>query len=47
MPKNSRFTAGAEPADDLTLLVVRWQGDPALTRTRLAPTAAALDDDFS
>ena len=38
------FTAGAEPADDLTLLVVRWQGDPALTRTHVAPTAS-LDDE--
>jgi len=43
----ARFTAGAEPADDLTLLVVRWQGDPALTRTRLAATPATLDDEPS
>ena len=40
----ARFTAGAEPADDLTLLVLRWQGDPARARMRMAP-AAALDDE--
>jgi adenylate cyclase len=40
----ARFTAGAEPADDLTLLVVRWHGDPTLTRMRLAPSVSVEDD---
>ena len=26
-----RFVAGAEPADDLAILVVRWEGPPAVS----------------
>jgi hypothetical protein len=30
----ARFTDGAEPADDLTLMVMRWAGED---RMRIAP----------
>jgi serine phosphatase RsbU (regulator of sigma subunit) len=40
----SRFTDGADPADDLTLLVLRWEGDAAIHRARRAQPAA-LDDE--
>jgi serine phosphatase RsbU (regulator of sigma subunit) len=39
-----RFADGAEPADDLTLMVLRWDGDPADRRTRISQPAA-LDDE--
>jgi adenylate cyclase len=40
----ARFTDGAEPADDLTLLVLRWEGDAAMMRA-LHAQAAVLDDE--
>jgi CHASE2 domain-containing sensor protein len=39
-----RFAEGTEPADDLTLLVLRWDGDPAQHRTRLAHATALGDE---